>query len=54
MNQRINAELAIQKLQLEGMAEPILKELQAQGTPGTKETKDDGSSGQWRNVGQRL
>ena len=39
MNQRINAELAIRELQLEGMAEPILKELQAQGTPVTKETK---------------
>ena len=39
MNQRINAELAIRELQLEGMAEPICKEMQAQGTPVTKETK---------------
>jgi len=39
MNQRINAELAIRELQLEGMADPILRELQKQGTPVTQENK---------------
>lgn len=39
MNQRINAELVMRELQLEGMVEPLLKEMQAQGTPVTKETK---------------
>ena len=37
--QKINAELVMNELRLEAMAEPILKQLQAQGTQVTPETK---------------